>query len=96
MASLNLNKVILAGHLADTPELKQTTGPNPVSVCKVRLIVNRQRKSDGTPGGMDGFDVIAGEARQSLWRAISAKDRRCALRENSKTAVMKKTARRAG
>lgn len=59
MASLNLNKVILAGHLADTPELKQTTGPNPVSVCKVRLIVNRQRKADGMPGGMDGFDVIA-------------------------------------
>ena len=59
MASLNLNKVILAGHLADTPELKQTTGPNPVSVCKVRLIVNRQKKADGTPGGMDGFDVIA-------------------------------------
>lgn len=64
MASLNLNKVILAGHLADTPELKQTTGPNPVSVCKVRLIVNRQKKADGTPGGMDGFDVI-------VWRGAA-------------------------
>lgn len=58
MASLNLNKVILAGHLAETPELRQTTGANPVSVCKVRLIVNRPKKSDGTPGGMDGFDVL--------------------------------------
>lgn len=59
MASLNLNKVILAGHLAETPELRQTTGANPVSVCKVRLIVNRPKKQDGTPGGMDGFDVLA-------------------------------------
>lgn len=59
MASLNLNKVILAGHLAETPELKQTTGANPVSVCKVRLIINRPKKQDGSPGGMDGFDVIA-------------------------------------
>ena len=30
MASLNLNKVILAGHLTATPELRQT--PNGVSV----------------------------------------------------------------
>ena len=47
MASLNLNKVILAGHLTATPELRQT--PNGVSVTSFTIAINRRfsRSADG-------------------------------------------------
>ncbi len=40
MASLNLNKVVLAGHLTATPELRQT--PNGVSVTSFSIAINRR------------------------------------------------------
>jgi len=50
MASLNLNKVILAGHLTATPELRQT--PNGVSVTSFTIAINRRfsRSADGAQG----------------------------------------------
>ncbi len=47
MASLNLNKVVLAGHLTATPELRQT--PNGVSVTSFSIAINRRfsRSSEG-------------------------------------------------
>lgn len=56
MSSLNLNKTILSGHLAETPELKQTTSG--ISVCQLRLMVNRKKKADGTQE-CDGFNIVA-------------------------------------
>lgn len=55
MSSLNLNKVILAGHIADTPELKQTTSG--IAVCQIRLMVNRRKAADGTQA-VDGFNIV--------------------------------------
>lgn len=51
MASLNLNKVILAGHLTATPELRQT--PNGVSVTSFTIAINR-RPSKSADGGQNG------------------------------------------
>ena len=47
MASLNLNKVVLAGHLTATPELRQT--PNGVSVTSFSIAINRRvsRNAEG-------------------------------------------------
>ncbi len=47
MASLNLNKVVLAGHLTATPELRQT--PNGVSVTTFSIAINRRysKNADG-------------------------------------------------
>lgn len=45
MASLNLNKVVLAGRLTADVELKQTTGGN--SVCSFNLAVNRRFSKEG-------------------------------------------------
>ncbi len=47
MASLNLNKVVLAGHLTATPELRQT--PNGVSVTSFTIAINRRftKSADG-------------------------------------------------
>lgn len=47
MASLNLNKVVLAGHLTATPELRQT--PNGVSVTSFSIAINRRfsKSADG-------------------------------------------------
>jgi single-strand DNA-binding protein len=50
MASLNLNKVVLAGHLTATPELRQT--PNGVSVTSFSIAINR-RFSKATDGGQN-------------------------------------------
>lgn len=58
MASLNLNKVILAGHLTATPELRQT--PNGVSVTSFTIAINRRfsRSADGAQGGNANVDFI--------------------------------------
>ena len=49
MASLNLNKVVLAGHLTGAPELRQT--PTGISVTSFSIAVNRRvsRNADGQP-----------------------------------------------
>ena len=60
MASLNLNKVILAGHLTATPELRQT--PNGVSVASFSIAVNRRvgKGADGQPqNAVDFFNIVA-------------------------------------
>ena len=60
MASLNLNKVILAGHLTATPELRQT--PNGVSVASFSIAVNRRvgKGADGqAQNAVDFFNLVA-------------------------------------
>ena len=61
MASLNLNKVILAGHLTATPELKQT--PNGVSVASFSIAINRRvgKSADGQPAQnqVDFINLVA-------------------------------------
>ena len=61
MASLNLNKVILAGHLTATPELRQT--PNGVSVASFSIAVNRRvsRANEGQSAQptVDFFNLVA-------------------------------------
>ena len=59
MASLNLNKVVLAGHLTATPELRQT--PNGVSVTSFSIAINRRfsRSSDGTQSAGANVDFIS-------------------------------------
>lgn len=60
MASLNLNKVILAGHLTATPELKQT--PNGLSVTSFSIAVNRRgaKGADGQPqNAVDFINLVA-------------------------------------
>ena len=58
MASLNLNKVVLAGHLTATPELRQT--PNGVSVTSFTIAINRRfsRSADGTQTSNSNVDFI--------------------------------------
>lgn len=46
MSALNLNKVILGGHLTTDPELKQT--PSGVCVTTFSIAVNRRGKRDET------------------------------------------------
>ena len=57
MASLNLNKVVLAGHLTATPELRQT--PNGVSVTSFSIAINRRfsKSSDGNQGAAQNANV---------------------------------------
>lgn len=45
MSALNLNKVIIAGHLTNDPELKQT--PSGVSTTSIRIAVNRRYSKEG-------------------------------------------------
>ncbi len=58
MASLNLNKVVLAGHLTATPELRQT--PNGVSVTSFSIAINRRfsKNADGTQNQNANVDFI--------------------------------------
>ena len=57
--SLNLNKVILAGRIVAEPELKQT--PTGVSVCSIRIAVNRrfQSRDSQQQNEADFFNVTA-------------------------------------
>ena len=61
MASLNLNKVVLAGHLTATPELRQT--PNGVSVTSFSIAINRRvsRNAEGQPAqqNVDFINLVA-------------------------------------
>ena len=61
MASLNLNKVVLAGHLTATPELRQT--PNGLNVTSFSIAVNRRvgKGADGQPAqnAVDFFNLVA-------------------------------------
>ncbi len=61
MASLNLNKVVLAGHLTATPELRQT--PNGVSVTSFSIAINRRfsRNAEGgqTQANVDFVNCVA-------------------------------------
>lgn len=45
MSSLNLNEVILGGHLTSDPELQQTQSGIPV--CSFSVAVNRRRSGEG-------------------------------------------------
>lgn len=45
MSNLDLNKVVLAGRLTQTPEIKQT--PSGVSVCSFSIAVNRKYAKKG-------------------------------------------------
>lgn len=45
MSALNLNKVIIAGHLTHDPELKQT--PSGATTTSFRIAVNRKYSKDG-------------------------------------------------
>ncbi len=58
MASLNLNKVVLAGHLTATPELRQT--PNGVSVTSFSIAINRRfsKSSDGAQNAGANVDFV--------------------------------------
>ncbi|MBR2473799.1 MAG: single-stranded DNA-binding protein [Clostridia bacterium] len=59
MASLNLNKVVLAGHLTATPELRQTS--NGVSVTSFSIAINRRfsKSADGNQNaGNTNVDFI--------------------------------------
>ena len=60
MSSLNLNKVVLAGHLAGDPELKQTQSG--VSVTSFTIAINRRfssRNSEGAEQQPDFINVVA-------------------------------------
>lgn len=58
MASLNLNKVVLAGHLTATPELRQT--PNGVSVTSFSIAINRRfsKNAEGAQNQNSNVDFI--------------------------------------
>lgn len=56
MLNLNLNKVILAGHLTRDPELKQTTSG--VAVTSFSIAVNRRYKA-GEQQKVDYLDIVA-------------------------------------
>ena len=66
MASLNLNKVVLAGHLTATPELRQT--PNGISVTSFSIAVNRRtaKTADGqnAQNSVDFINLVA-------WRNVA-------------------------
>ena len=67
MASLNLNKVVLAGHLTATPELRQT--PNGLSVTSFSIAVNRRSSTKAADGqnpqnSVDFFTLVA-------WRNVA-------------------------
>lgn len=66
MASLNLNKVVLAGHLTATPELRQT--PNGVGVTSFSIAINRRvsKNSEGQPAqqSVDFINLVA-------WRNVA-------------------------
>ena len=62
MSSLNLNKVILGGHLTADPELKQTNSGIPV--ISFSIAVNRRFQSKATEGAsaqptVDFFNITA-------------------------------------
>lgn len=60
MASLNLNKVVLAGHLTNTPELRQT--PSGISVTSFSIAVNKRvsKNSEGQPTqNVDFINLVA-------------------------------------
>ena len=58
MASLNLNKVVLAGHLTATPELRQT--PNGVSVTSFSIAIKRRfsKNAEGAQNQNANVDFI--------------------------------------
>lgn len=60
MSALNLNKVVLAGHITHHPELKQT--PNGVYTTSFRLAVNRKYEKDGKRE-VDFINVVAWRER---------------------------------
>ena len=66
MASLNLNKVVLAGHLTANPELRQT--PNGISVTSFSIAVNRRtaKTADGqnAQSSVDFINLVA-------WRNVA-------------------------
>ena len=66
MASLNLNKVVLAGHLTANPELRQT--PNGISVTSFSIAVNRRtaKTADGQ-NAQNSVDFINLQA----WRNVA-------------------------
>lgn len=56
MSNLNINKVLLGGHLATDPELKKTSTDR--YVTDFRLMVNRRKREDGKDPGADAFTVV--------------------------------------
>ena len=66
MASLNLNKVVLAGHLTANPELRQT--PNGISVTSFSIAVNRRTaKTVDGQNAQNSVDFINLQA----WRNVA-------------------------
>ena len=61
MASLNLNKVVLAGHITATPELRQT--PTGSSVTSFSIAINRRpsKNSEGAQNqaSVDFINIVA-------------------------------------
>ena len=57
MASVNLNKVVLAGHLTATPELRQT--PSGVAVTRFTVAVDRSFVKAGEERKADFINVVA-------------------------------------
>ncbi len=68
MASLNLNKVILAGHLTAQPELRQT--PNGVSVTSFTIAINRRfsRSAEGNNNQNAGANANVDFINCVAWR----------------------------
>lgn len=56
MSSLNFNQATIAGHITETPELRQTTSGR--AVCTFTVAVNRRRSKDGTQAA-DFLTVVA-------------------------------------
>jgi single-strand DNA-binding protein len=66
MASLNLNKVILAGHLAADPEMRQTQSGIPV--CSFRVGVSRRyqpKTSEGQSQSVADFITVVAWRQQA-------------------------------
>ena len=56
MSNLNINKILLGGHLATDPELKKTKTDR--YVTDFRMMVNRRKRDDGQDPGADAFTIV--------------------------------------
>lgn len=70
MSCLNINRVLLAGHLTETPELKTTQ--NGVYFTKFGLAVNRRSKNDQEQQ-TDFFTIVAWKERAEFVTRCFAK-----------------------
>lgn len=74
-----LNKVVLMGRLTKDPELRYTTGAEPVPVCNFTIAVDRNfTKSDGTRD-TDFFDVTAWKQKAEFVQKYFTKGQQIAI-----------------